>query len=265
MPINPYAEELQLALKIASEAGDEIMRHFGAGLAVETKADSSPVTLADRRAEELIRAGFARYTPDYGIIGEEFGTQIGSATREWVIDPIDGTKSFIAEVPLFGTLIALLEDGHPIVGLIALPALQQTLYATLGGGAFVNGRPCRVSRVSRIEDSLLLDGCITTVESQGYGEAWGSLRRRARVHRGWGDCYGHYLVATGRAEVMVDTVVSVWDVAPLGVILPEAGGRFTALDGSETVTGNSGVSSNGLLHAEVLATLSAKNSASRAD
>ncbi len=237
----PYLGELKLALKMAEAAGKEIMRHFGTGLRVETKADDSPVTLADRRAEEIIREWIARETPGYGIIGEEFGAQTGTATREWVVDPIDGTKSFVAEVPLFGTLIALLEEGRPIVGVVALPALGQTLYASLGGGAFMNGQPCRVSSISRIEASVLLDGCITSMESHGYGDAWGSLRRRAKVHRGWGDCYGHFLVATGRAEVMVDPVVSVWDVAPLGIILPEAGGRFTSLEGENTVVGNSGV------------------------
>ncbi|MDB5049295.1 MAG: histidinol-phosphate phosphatase [Fibrobacteres bacterium] len=247
-----YREETELALRMAGEAKKIILSYFRTGLQVETKSDNSPVTIADRESEEALRNLMERHTPDYGIIGEEFGTQAGKADREWVIDPIDGTKAFIHGVPLFGTLLALLEGGKPIVGVIALPALGHVLHASLGGGCLLDGKPCRVSAVSRLEDSLILDGSISTMERLGHGPAWAALRARAKLHRGWGDCYGHFMVATGCAEAMVDPVVSVWDVAPMAIILPEAGGRFSALSGNDSITEKSGISSNGLIHDEIL-------------
>jgi histidinol-phosphatase len=252
-----YREEAELALEMAREAGRIILPHFraAASLRVETKADNSPVTIADRNAEEALRKLMEKHTPGYGIIGEEFGATAGRADREWVIDPIDGTKAFIHGVPLFGTLLALLEDGEPVVGVISLPALGQVMHASKGGGCRLDGAPCRVSTAARVEDSLLLDGSATTMERLGHGPAWAALRKRAKLHRGWGDCYGHMLVACGRAEAMVDPIVSIWDVAPLGVILPEAGGRFSAFSGRNSITENSGISSNGLIHGEILAGL----------
>jgi myo-inositol-1(or 4)-monophosphatase len=249
-----YSDEMELALMMASEAGKIILPHFrdAASLRVETKADNSPVTIADRSAEEALRKLMEIHTPGYGVIGEEFGSVAGRTDREWVIDPIDGTKAFIHGVPLFGTLLALLENGRPVVGVISLPALGQVLYATLGGGCFLDGRPCRVSSHARVEDSLLLDGSTTTMERLGHGPAWAALRTRAKLHRGWGDCYGHMLVACGRAEAMFDPIVSIWDVAPMAVILPEAGGRFSSLSGRGSITENSGISSNGHIHEEIL-------------
>lgn len=247
-----YREELDLALHLAAEAGKAVLPHFRTTLAVETKADNSPVTIADRGAEELLRNLMEKHTPGYGIIGEEFGETPGKSGREWVIDPIDGTKAFIHGVPLFGTLLALLEDGKPVVGVCALPALGHVLAASLGGGCRLDGVQCRVSEVARVEDSLLLDGSATTMERLGHGERWAALRRRAKLHRGWGDCYGHLLVATGKAEAMVDPIVSIWDIAPFAVILPEAGGRFSAFSGKESITEKSGISTNGLIHEEIL-------------
>ena len=250
-----YAEELALAERLAREAGRAVMAHFQTALQVETKADNSPVTLADRGAEELLRNLMEKHTPGYGIVGEEFGTQPGSTGREWVIDPIDGTKAFIHGVPLFGTLLALLENGNPVVGVVWLPALGHMLSAATGSGCRLDGKPCRVSSVARLEDALILDGSATTMERLGYGPAWAALRKRAKLHRGWGDCYGHFLVACGRAEAMADPIVSIWDVAPFAVILPEAGGRFTSFAGEAAITGKSAISSNGLVHAEILSGL----------
>lgn len=248
-----YREETELALTMAREAARIILPHFQAPIQVETKQDNSPVTIADRNSEEALRKLMERHTPGYGIIGEEFGTQAGSADREWVIDPIDGTKAFIHGVPLFGTLLALLEKGRPVVGVISLPALGQVMHASLGGGCFLDGKPCRVSSAATVEESLILDGSSTTMERLGHGPAWAALRKRAKLHRGWGDCYGHLLVACGRAEAMVDPIVSIWDVAPMAVILPEAGGRFTALSGKDSITEANGVSTNGKIHEAILA------------
>ncbi|MDB5102832.1 MAG: histidinol-phosphate phosphatase [Fibrobacteres bacterium] len=250
--MNAYREETELALRMAKEAGSIILSYFQTSMHVETKQDNSPVTIADRKSEEALRALMEKHTPGYGIIGEEFGTQAGLTDREWVIDPIDGTKAFIHGVPLFGTLLALLEKGKPIVGVISLPALGHVVHASAGGGCKLDGKPCSVSRIASIEESLLLDGSISTMERLGHGSAWTALRTRAKLHRGWGDCYGHFLVATGRAEAMVDPIVSVWDVAPMAIILPEAGGRFSTIDGADTITGGSGISSNGLVHEEIL-------------
>ncbi len=250
-----YKEELEFALRMAAEAGKIALSHFQTALRVETKSDNSPVTIADKQSEEALRRLMEKHTPDYGIIGEEFGTQAGSADREWVIDPIDGTKAFIHGVPLFGTLLALLEKGRPVVGVVSMPALGHVMAASLGSGCALDGRPCRVSSVDRLEEALILDGSGTTMERLGYGPAWTKLRNRAKLHRGWGDCYGHLLVAAGRAEVMADPIVSIWDVAPFAVILPEAGGRFTAFSGNASITEQSGISSNGRLHAEIVAGL----------
>jgi histidinol-phosphatase len=250
-----YQEETKFALQMAAEASKIVLAYFQTSLQVETKHDNSPVTIADKKAEEALRSLMVKHTPTYGIIGEEFGTQTGSAEREWVIDPIDGTKAFIHGVPLFGTLLALLEKGKPVLGVVSLPALGHTMVASLGGGCTLDGKPCRVSNVNRLEEALLLDGSATTMERHGYGPAWAMLRTRAKLHRGWGDCYGHFLVASGRAEVMADPIVSIWDVAPFAVILPEAGGRFSCFAGTDSINAQSGISSNGSLHNEILRSL----------
>jgi histidinol-phosphatase len=245
-------EELELALSLADDSRAILRRHFAARPGVEWKGDDTPVTAADREVEEVLRARLARETPGYGILGEEYGGTPGTGAMEWVIDPLDGTKAFIHGVPLFGTLIALLERGEPVLGIIDLPMLGERVWAVKGGGCFRNGAPCRVSSTARLDEALLLDGSITTMERLGHGAAWAGLRNRARLHRGWGDCYGHFLVATGAADVMVDPLVEIWDIAPMAVILPEAGGRFTSLAGRETILERSGISSNGLLHEEVV-------------
>jgi myo-inositol-1(or 4)-monophosphatase len=253
-----YEHELELALHMAREAGREVLKHYRSDLVVETKRDQTPVTIADRNAEERVRAIAARETPEWGVVGEEFGTANPAHPRCWVVDPIDGTKAFVCGVPLFGTLLALVENREPVVGVIALHALGHTLWASKGGGAFVDGHPCRVSSIDKLEEAVLLDGCQTTIERLGHGDACQRLRRQAKMARGWGDCYGHFLVATGRAEVMFDPTAMTWDIAPLGVILPEAGGRFTGVDGSLSIDAGSGISTNGRLHAPVLDALAAR-------
>ncbi|HEX2613307.1 MAG TPA: inositol monophosphatase family protein [Fibrobacteria bacterium] len=263
--MSAYPQELGFALSLADESRRILRQHFGSGLKVEWKGDNTPVTLADRAVEEALRERMLRETPGYGIWGEEFGREAGTTGREWVVDPLDGTKAFIHGVPLFGTLIALLQDGVPVLGLIDLPILRERVWAAKGGGAFRKtgegeGVSCRVSTVARLEDALLLDGSITTMERLGHGPAWAGLRGRARLHRGWGDCYGHFLVATGGAEVMADPVVEAWDIAPMAVILPEAGGRFTAFSGGDGIAERTGLSTNGSLHDEVMEALRSKDS-----
>ena len=248
-------KELDLALKLVKEAEAPIFSRFQKQIEVVKKRDNTPVTEADREAEALIRRRLADVRPDHGVIGEEHGVHLPGARFKWVVDPIDGTKAFIHGVPLFGTLLALLDNGKPVVGVIHMPALGESVWAAKGKGAFHNGSPCRVSAVSELSEALLCDGSALTVARSTWGEAWMAMRGEAGISRGWGDCYGHLLVACGRAEAMLDPIVSIWDVAPMSIILAEAGGRFSALDGSESIEAGNALSSNGLLHDRILGRL----------
>ncbi|MDR1830755.1 MAG: hypothetical protein LBQ76_08310, partial [Candidatus Fibromonas sp.] len=169
-------------------------------------------------------------------IGEEFGQENPGAQYQWVLDPIDGTKSFIYGVPLFGTLIAILKKGAAVAGLIQLPALNSKIWATAGGGAFADeGKPIKVSDVGELKNSLVLSSTINTMENKGYGRWFEGIRKNARLYRGWGDCFGYYLVACGKAEIMADPVVSLWDIAPYPLIFAEAGGSFSTLKGEKSL------------------------------
>ena len=240
------------AEELARAAGEVALGYFGTRIEVETKADDTPVTIADREAESLLRAEIRRRYPDHGIVGEEHGEVLPGASVRWILDPIDGTKSFVHGVPLWGVLIGIELEDEPVVGVIHLPALGETVAAAKDLGCRWNGRPCAVSPETRLDRSLVL----TTDESIYHGHpteaGWRELAAAARVTRSWGDCYGHVLVATGRAQVMVDPVLNPWDAAPLLPILTEAGGCFTDVSGEPTIHGGSGVSSNPALHPRVL-------------
>ncbi len=262
--MSDLSDLLRLAQGAADAARAEILRHWRSSLQVEFKADNTPVTVADRNAEETIRAYLRGRDSGFGFVGEEFGREKGKNGVVWVMDPIDGTKSFVRRVPLFGTLLACFRDGRPVVGLIDLPALGRRVWASAGAGAFVDGEPARVSSVDDPAKGCLLSGTVNTFETAGLGEEFHSLRRQFGLYRGWGDCFGYFQVACGQAEAMVDPVVSIWDVAPFAVLFQEAGGRFSDLKGSlrmlETVDSDAPLSSddctavatNGLLHDRVL-------------
>ena len=253
-------ELLKIALKTAELAEENILKFYQKDVGVEWKADKTPVTIADKGTEELARKFWAKETPGFGVIGEEFGIESPDAEYQWVIDPIDGTKSFIHGVPLFGTLIALYHKNEPIASVIRLPAMKSAVWAVNGGGAFLDGREVRTSKVSQLSDALVLSGTVNTMEDKGFGEGFTKLRRSARLHRGWGDCYGYYLVAAGRAEIMVDPIVSLWDIAPFPLLMKEAGGKFSTIDGKTELfdatgtptapiyEGFTSIASNGLLH-----------------
>ena len=249
------ADLLEFAVEVAWRAGRSTLAHYQAGLAVETKPDASPVTAADKAAEQLVRELIESRFPYDGIIGEEFGTVRGDAARRWIVDPIDGTRTFVRGVPFFGCLLALEEHGEPVIGVMYFPALEETVYAARGEGAWWNGRRALVSDVTSLDDALLLTTDIASIERQGFGAGFERLRRRAGMLRTWGDCYGHALVATGRAEIMLDPVMSVWDAAALKPIVDEAGGVFTSWTGAATHTGGSAVSTNAALAREVAALL----------
>ena len=244
----------EFAAKLAEEAGRVTLRYFGTALKVEDKADQSPVTIADRESEQCIRAALAKSYPDDAILGEEFGERPGSSGWRWVVDPIDGTKSFIHGVPLYGVMIGLEGRDGPVVGAVALPPLGEVVSAACGEGCWWNGRPARASVVSDLSKACVAFTALETFDERGPDavEAWVRVRRATRLQRGWGDCYGHILVATGRADVMLDPVLNRWDCVALLPILEEAGGRFTDWWGRRSVDGASGISTNGPLFEAVL-------------
>ncbi len=248
-------ELLEFAVRIAHEAGTLTLRYFGGLVEHEAKADGTPVSMADREAEDLLRRRIRERYPDHAILGEERGASGEGAPVRWMLDPIDGTKSFVRGVPLYGVLLGIeLEDEHA-VGVAHFPALQETVAAGRGLGCTWNGSPCRVSSVRRLEEALILTTDVEEMQGRKEEAGWRRLQRRGAFSRTWGDCYGHALVATGRAEVMVDPVLEPWDAGPFLTIATEAGGRFTTVDGAATIHGGSGVSTNGFLHEEVLAEL----------
>jgi histidinol-phosphatase len=244
---------LLVAREAARIAGAVIMPLYEAGVSVELKADRTPVTAADRGAEEAIRAFLERECPGHGILGEEFGTKEGDGRHRWILDPIDGTKSFIHHVPLFGTLVALERDGEPVVGVIACHAAGETAWAARGLGAFLNGEPARVSATAALGDATV---SMTSYKRmlEGWPRGFAAIARQAGLMRAWGDCYGYLMVAGGRADVMLDPEMSIWDAAALYPVITEAGGTMTTWTGERKV-GGSVVATNGLLHDQVLRAL----------
>lgn len=246
-------EILEVALEAAQAGGARTLAYFNAGTAVEWKGDGSPVTAADREAERAMRAVIGRAFPTHAILGEEEGETAGTAPYRWIIDPLDGTRTFVRGVPLYGTLVGVEVEGEPVVGVVHLPALGETVAAARGEGCTWNGRPCRVSAVDRLDQALLLvtDERVARARSGAYDR----LVARTALQRTWADCYGYALVATGRAEVALDPIMNVWDCAALLPIVAEAGGRFTDWRGRPTIHGGEAVATNGRLHAEVLGLL----------
>jgi histidinol-phosphatase len=236
-------------------AGAVALRHFRTELDVKSKADGSPVTIADRDAESAVRHWIGRRFPEDGIEGEELGVVRPDATRRWVIDPIDGTKTFIRGVPLWGTLIAVVERSEVLAGAAFFPAIDEMVAAAPGEGAWWNSVRCAVSRVDRLERATVLTTDERLREDELKGAGWHRLSGRAEVSRTWGDCYGYLLVATGRAEVMVDAVMASWDAAALLPIVEEAGGVFTDWSGARTAFGGSAIATNAALAIETRALL----------
>ena len=252
--------DLVFALELA-DAADDITRarYRAADLVVETKPDLTPVSEADRAAEKALRARIEAECPRDGVVGEEYGETKGSSSRRWILDPIDGTKSFVRGIPAWGTLIALEQDGEMVVGVVSAPALGRRWWASRGGGAFADGDQIRVSRVGALEDALLCFTSLTAFDEHGMGDAFRSLAARCWEARGFGDCWAHVLVAEGSADLAVEPIMNLWDNAALQVIVEEAGGRFTDLDGRPRSDGGNAVTTNGLLHDEVLAVLAPRD------
>jgi len=249
----PSLEELlSFADRLARDAGEIALSYFGKHPRAERKGDGTIVTVADREAEQLMRRRIHETYPDDGVVGEEFGVHHGASGRRWILDPIDGTFSYVRGVPLFGTLVGVEIDGEPVAGVVRLPALGETTAAARGLGCRRDGVPARTSAVATLGDALVLCGDFYAARAHGFDTATDRIQAAARTRRGWGDCYAHLLVATGRAEVALDPIVSIWDCAALAPILEESGGTFTDWRGRRTIDGGNAISTNGRLFDDVM-------------
>ncbi len=240
--IPDYEEYLDEALEIAERASDIAYSYFRQALLIEMKENQTPVTIADRKAEESVREELAKRFPNHGILGEEFGEHKTDSEWVWTVDPIDGTRSFIRGIPLFGTLLGLMQKGVPVVGVMVLPALDEVYYAAKGFGCFCNDYQVHVSNTKVLESALVSIGDVPCFESAGYRRQLDTLAKSAELIRGYTDCFGHSLVLRGAIDAMVDPIVSPWDVAPLACLITEAGGDYFTFEGEKTHMGKSFIS-----------------------
>ncbi|HEY6483065.1 MAG TPA: inositol monophosphatase family protein [Steroidobacteraceae bacterium] len=255
-PADRLSRELRAAREAAESAAEIIRALYGTQLAVRTKADASPVTEADVRAEQAIRAVLSRHFPDYGFYGEETGRQAMDAHNIWLVDPIDGTKSFLRNTPFFSTQIALMRAGRLVLGVSSAPAWGETAWACEGGGAFLDDQPIRVSAISELGTAIVSSGNLATLARSDGWSRFGQLIARISRIRGYGDFLHYHLLARGSLEAVIESDVNILDIAALSVIVREAGGRFTDLGGGEIGLDTTTVlASNGHLHAQVLEAL----------
>jgi len=244
---------LAFALDAAVQAGRSTLAHFQNGVQFEAKADDTPVTVADKYAERMLRELINKHYPGEAILGEEEG-MTGVGDDRWVIDPIDGTKSFICGVPLYATLLSYEVAGEPIIGACYFPALDDLLFAEKGGGAFWNGRPTRVSEKTSLKGAVIASSGYLGLTKRGLLDGYLKMVEQCMAARTWCDAYGHALVATGRVDMMIDATVSRWDISSVALIVREAGGRFTDLQGKEQLDDNA-LSTNAILHDEIVEVL----------
>ncbi len=246
---------LRFAIDAVRKAGQSTLEHFQSGVAVEYKSDASPVTIADQNAEQILRDAINAHYPGETILGEEQGLT-GTGDTRWIIDPIDGTKSFICGVPLYATLLSYEVDGVPQLGVSYFPALDEMVYAEHGQGSFMNDKPVRVTSRDTTKGSFLSCGGLNSMVKYGRWNQFEELSAHAVATRTWSDAYGHCLVATGRIDAMIDPVVSRWDLSAIKIIVEEAGGRFTDFKGGNPFDkgdfGLEAISSNGHIHKELL-------------
>lgn len=256
------APRLEAALAAVAVASASTLERFcDPSLAVDLKADQSPVTEADRAAEAILRERLLAAFPHDSFLGEESGSAAGTSGYEWIVDPIDGTKSFIRGVPLYATMVGCRLEGRGVLGVITIPPLRETIYAARGSGAWhlpaghANGQApsrARVSARPSLREALWCTSATTTFAERDRDDAREKLDRVCGLARTWGDAYGYLLVATGRAEIMVDPIMNAWDAAAVEPVISEAGGRFTDWQGRDRIDSGDGVATNGLLHGEVL-------------
>jgi histidinol-phosphatase len=260
------ASRLSLAREAGIAAGKVTLQYFQTtDFQTEKKSDGSPVTIADRSAEQLLRDRIAAAFPHDGILGEEFGETAGTSGFRWILDPIDGTKSFIHGVPLYGTMIGVEHEGRCPAGLVYMPGLDEGVFASVGQGAWHfrgSAPPTRatVSTKAKLSDGLFVTSAIDMYSPRGAANVLEALQKAAYITRTWGDCYGYLLVATGRAEVMIDPILNVWDAAAVQPIVEEAGGTFTDWKGNATIHAGEAIATNGRVLEEVLAMTSISTS-----
>jgi histidinol phosphatase-like enzyme (inositol monophosphatase family) len=244
-------ELLQAATDIARLGGQHTLKYFQKDFDIISKADDSPVTVADKETEQIIRKEILKRYPDHGIIGEEFGKTNSDSNIQWILDPIDGTKSFIHGVPFYTTLIGILIDNEPQVGIIYAPALDEICAAAIGHGATFNGEPCNVRDTEKLGESTFLVTEIDRFREMGQHDLFLELLSETKIHRTWGDAYGHMMVATGRADLMYDPELNIWDAAALLPVVKEAGGIFSDTNGQQTIHTGNGYSTNKILFPQV--------------
>lgn len=245
--------ELQTAaIEFAKAGGDSTLNYFRKSFDLEIKSDDSPVTNADREAETIIREKIREHFPGHGIIGEEFGKENEDSDVVWVLDPIDGTKSFIHGVPFYTTLIGILVKNKPEVGVIYAPALNEMVSAASGLGCQLDGRDTSVRSCDQLSDASFLTTDVTSFREHGFEPALQELLQSTRIHRTWGDAYGHMLVATGRADIMIDAILHIWDAAALLPIITEAGGAFSDVNGVATIETGNAISTNKILTEKIV-------------
>jgi histidinol phosphatase-like enzyme (inositol monophosphatase family) len=241
----------EFSRSLADASGDVIKNYFRTKVSIDAKSDNSPVTIADKKAEEIMREMIMKTFPEHGIIGEEFGMYNYEAEYQWILDPIDGTKSFISGAVTFGTLIALTKNGQPILGVINQPILNEYLIGD-NKSAFINGIKTTVRDVSLLSDATLLTTDHLNIAMYQDREKFNGLLRRVKLYRNWGDCYGYYLLATGFADIMIDPIMNIWDTMALIPIINGAGGIITDYKGNPAETGDSIIAASPILHADVI-------------
>jgi myo-inositol-1(or 4)-monophosphatase len=256
------AEFVPFMHELAAISSAVIKQHYLQDTPVERKSDESPVTAADRRAEEVMRLLIAQRYPDHGILGEEYGMERPDARYRWVLDPIDGTKAFVSNCFIFGSLLSLLRDGRPILGAISHPLTGHVLMGLGGGPTLLGDRPVRVRPAQKLEEATVLSTGHWEMMKRPDGPAFEAISRRALLYRTWGDCHGYFQVATGGADAMFDPVLKPWDICALVPVIEGAGGRATAIDGSDPVNGTDMLASSGALHEELLRFMAARDLAS---
>jgi myo-inositol-1(or 4)-monophosphatase len=249
--MNEINEYKKFAKYLAELSGNIIKKYFRTEISIETKDDNSPVTIADKNAEEVIRERIMSEFPSHGILGEEFGNYNESAQYKWVLDPIDGTKSFITGIATFGTLIGLLKDGIPVLGLFHQPIIGELL---IGDNELteLNGEKTKVRPCEKIDKATLLTSDHFMIGNYKNQTAFNQLANKVKLYRTWGDCFGYYLLCTGFADIMIDPIMSPWDALPLLPIIKGAGGMVTDYEGNNPVEGSSIIAAGSSIHSQVV-------------
>jgi len=253
--VKTYLKELEFALKVVKASERITLRYFGSGVKVNYKSDKSPVTIADKACERFLVGELSKKFPGHGFYGEEFGEKSAGSEFRWIIDPIDGTRNFTRGIPYWGTLCGLEHNGEMVAGVMALPALKTVYSAAKHHGAFKDGKKIRVSKLKDPGKATIVYGGLSYFVGTKYEKGFLDMVKSSYHDRGFGDCFGYSFVADGRAEAMLDPIVSPWDVAAIKPIVEEAGGIFTDFEGHSTIYGKTGLAGNPYIHEVILAKL----------